>query len=1059
MNAEELLSNKKVLSDSQYIIKDLVSGDPQALKVFDGMNLDMTAIKKALDFIIKNDNLSDKDKSDLLSETWRINYRAPIPTPEEFLTEKYLGPTAKTIYPRVKDTFINFLQPTSPYRDLILYPHISWGKQISYGEKIYTPKGYVNAEDINIGDEVCTPNGKIAKVKLFADYPEEKIYKVETTDGRVAYVGGPHNWKAAHNYNDKIKYEKLSNGKYKKHHIKGTKTPIWKIVTTLDIMEDMKNNPNHRWFLPLTKPVYFQEKEHIISPYTLGAFLGGGYISKNSIRLVGNDIEIFNECSLSNATFKDHTNDDRYSVNYTLTLKESKEKEEFKRLGLVGCLSDTKFIPEEYLYDSVENRISLLQGLMDTDGTLNCRKEVCTAGFWTISPRLADDIISLVRSLGGFAYKSIRVRNNKPNYVISISFPELYFDLFRLKRKNDIYIKDYQRNLGYKEKSKRKYVYIKSITETDRVGGRCIEIDDDERLYLTNDYVVTHNSFLSTLITLYVSTCVSLMRDPYKYFGLSPATLLAQLLISYSIKKSREVLLKPFFNIMESSPFFERVARQDTMKERKAEFKEKGVVDKLYFTTADPDSEVVFDSGIAIKVTSNVQGLLGLSAITGTLSELAFFTDAGKSPEYILRIYNDTKGRIYSRMKGNPYGISILDSSPNSLTNPIDDWIVNEAYKNPKNYIVKGSVWEWDKEEYKDDFSSGNIFRVFTGGKGQPPRILESDDPLLEDKNADLSKIIDVPGRLKNIFIDDLTKALKDYAGLPSGAADNIISDYSIIEDMFNNDLINIYTNIYAPANESPTNLIWDKIKDIFFKNKAGDYEYYYLPGIPRCISVDQSYATDITSISMAHIERIGDSGDNMYVVDFTITIVPTQDKINLEAIHCFIKDLRQLGHINIEAVSFDQFQSEVTIQNLKRDGFNVEKLSVDRTTGPYLNLISYMNRRQIKVGKNIFLKNNLKCLHLVKSQKSDKMKIDHDASRAQVISGDESWDKSFIGYFGKDVSDSVAAVIELCGKYFTVPQVNWTGGPNKEAMNSKLERTEASLKTSLLLSNLGLRI
>jgi len=123
MNSNELFSNKKELNNSLDLIKDLTQGDPEALKRFDGMNLDMNAIKKALSYIIDNDKLSDKDKSSILQESWRINYRAPIPTPEEFLTEKYLGPTAKTIYPRIKQVFKEFLNPTSGYRNLILYPH------------------------------------------------------------------------------------------------------------------------------------------------------------------------------------------------------------------------------------------------------------------------------------------------------------------------------------------------------------------------------------------------------------------------------------------------------------------------------------------------------------------------------------------------------------------------------------------------------------------------------------------------------------------------------------------------------------------------------------------------------------------------------------------------------------------------------------------------------------------------------------------------------------------------------------------------------------------------
>lgn len=1062
MNKIELLNDNKTLANVTDIYKDIASGDPNALKVFDGLNLDMEAIKTAINFIVSNEKLSESEKSGLLKESWRINFRAKPPTPEEFLTEKYLGPTAKTLYPRIKKCFLDFMDPNNVVRNLILYSHISFGKGNAYTEKVYTPNGYILGKDVEVGTVVCTPNGKTAKVINTLDIPNEQVYEFVFNDGRTARVGESHNWKVFYDREYQIKCEK--------HRVPGTQQPIWGIKTTRELLDDLEKHPNRKWHIPVAEqPIYFTEKKHSIPPYVLGALLGvGSFRSKTGgYKIVGNDVEIHERiASEVQYNFKEK-HDKKYSCIYYGYLK-SIYRPEIIKLGLQDTDSFTKFIPEEYLYDSVENRIALLQGLMDTDGSIIQRSKWTkdnngiTINYYTISNNLKNNVIFLVQSLGGVARVYLDKRNNKkrPCWVINILFPYNNINVFYIPRKKKILDDYYNRTIGYKQKFKSKNLIIKEIRKLEGVKGvKCIEIDDKDRLYLVGDFCVTHNSFLTTLINLFTATHVSLMRDPYKYFGLSPATLLSIMLISYSLKKSRELLLKPFNNIMEASPYFIRVPRQDTMKDLKEEFKNKDTVENLYYTTADPDSDFVFDSGLTIKTNSTVSGLLGLSLIVVSLSEIAFFTTAGKSPEYVMRIYNDSRGRVWSRMHGNYYGRTIIDSSPNSLVNPIDDWIVNESSKDPTNMLISGSVWKWDPATYKPEFDSGNIFRVYTGGKGQPPRILESDDPLLKAKDADKSKIIEVPNSMKQLFIDDLGKALKDQAGIPTGAADNIISDYSIIEDMFKNNLHNIYTNIIAPSSESPKGLIWNQIKDIFFKNVAGNYEYYYLPKIPRVVSIDQSYSTDITSISMAHIERLKDDGDNMYVIDFTIAIVPTLDKINLEAIRCFIEDLKNVGHLNISAISFDQFQSEVTIQNLERDGFNVQKISVDRTTGPYLNLISLMNRRQVAVGRNIFLKNNLKCLHMAPSGKSGKMKIDHDASRAQVTIGDSSWNNSFIGYFGKDVSDSVSAVVELCTKEFTVPQINWTGGPTKDAMDMNKDKLSAQEKTNKLMNSLGIKI
>lgn len=465
-------------------------------------------------------------------------------------------------------------------------------------------------------------------------------------------------------------------------------------------------------------------------------------------------------------------------------------------------------------------------------------------------------------------------------------------------------------------------------------------------------------SFLSTIITLYITTCVTMMRDPYKFFGLNPATNLVQLLISYSLKKSSELLLEPYLQILAASPFFEKVHTKEGMVKAQAEFAENEEITKIYYTTASPTSALEFSGNLKIKLASSVQGLLGLSVVSAVLSELAFFIDAGKSSEYIMRMYNDTKSRIESRMHGNYFGRSILDSSPNTLDSAIDDFIVNEAHKDPKNYIVEGSMWKWEPEDY----DMTHTFSVFIGGRGNPPRILGANDPLLTDESSDRSKIIQVPESQRSFFEADLIKSLKDRAGIPSGSADNLIYDYNLIENIFNNKLVNIYTHIYAPADEMPSGLIWNQVYSNFFNKKAGRFEYYYKPHIPRCVSVDQSIKTDLTSISMSHVERLGDTGELCYVTDFTIVIAPKKGgKINLDAIRSFIIDLRDKGNLHIDHVSFDQFQSEAAVQGLQRAGFNVEILSVDRTLGPYENLISMISTGRYFCGRNIHLKNNLK--------------------------------------------------------------------------------------------------
>jgi len=560
-------------------------------------------------------------------------------------------------------------------------------------------------------------------------------------------------------------------------------------------------------------------------------------------------------------------------------------------------------------------------------------------------------------------------------------------------------------------------------------------------------------SYLSTLINIYTGVHLSLMRNPYKYFGLNPASILSQLLISYSLKKSSELLLEPMLAILEASPFFEKVHTREGMIKRDQEFERQSKVDKIFWTTAVPTSAIQFSNGANFKLVSNVQNLLGLTVVTGTMTELSFFRDAGKSDEYIMRLFNDLKSRIESRMKRNYYGRSILDSSPNTLDSPIDEYIVNQANKDPTNYIVKGSSWEWKL----DDYDMSKTFKVFIGGKGQPPRIIEPDE---DTSPLNPTKVLEVPMELKQFFIDDIYKALKDRAGIPSGSADALIYDYSKIERIFNPNLRNIYTHITANSDESPTQLIWNQVVSTFFRKKAGKLEFWYKPYLPRCISVDQSVAHDVSCIACSHVERIRDTDDQMYVVDFTIPIAPQGGRINLEAIKLFIQDLRDQGNMIISHVSFDQFQSESSMQYLSSHGFEVERLSVDLTTDPYFFLLSLIDTGRIAIGRNLHVKNNLKSLKLVKpNSKTGRLKVDHEDSQPTILSGSLNWDKSLIGFYAKDATDAIAGSIELLRRYHPIAFDIWEPEKLDSSQNLVKEQQEALAKINNQFTNLGLQI
>jgi hypothetical protein len=226
-------------------------------------------------------------------------------------------------------------------------------------------------------------------------------------------------------------------------------------------------------------------------------------------------------------------------------------------------------------------------------------------------------------------------------------------------------------------------------------------------------------------------------------------------------------------------------------------------------------------------------------------------------------------------------------------------------------------------------------------------------------------------------------------------------------------------------------------------------YKFWYAPEIPRTLAIDQSISEDMASITLSHTERDLSRKDSetgnaltMYVSDFTLCIVPIGGRINLDAIKLFVMDLINLGGMKLAYNSTDRFQSEATVQYWKRQGLNVEYLSVDRTNDPYLFYVNMVQRGRVKCGRNIILKNNMLSIQMkkrkaVRKNGTSSVKIDHMLGEVKYTppmnynikeknSWKNSWNTCTTGNFSKDVLDSQVASIELLRKYSMIPYKIW---------------------------------
>src|SRR5208282_3237493 len=348
------------LNNISLMIKDVISGDP-TIDQREDYDVSGEELERALNLILANPKLSDQQKRFYISNSWKIHYRGNNPPPniKEFLSSKWLGATAESIYPYVKDTLYQFWNPKESYRNLILSPSIGWGKMAPKDSKLFTPHGFIRMGDVQIGDELSTPNGKTAKVIKIFPQGIKDIYEITFKDGRKTHAGAEHLWKVA---------SCLSNKKW---------INPWQIKTTKEILDSglYRNTKTPKWKIPLTEPVYHNRKEHYFSPYCIGVLLGDGYIPNKycSISFTSTDNEIVDKMKkeVPINTRITHSNN---SIQYRI-IGSPMIKDELRRLDLLGRKSIDKFIPQEYLFDSIENRIALLQGILDTDGTVQCRRK------------------------------------------------------------------------------------------------------------------------------------------------------------------------------------------------------------------------------------------------------------------------------------------------------------------------------------------------------------------------------------------------------------------------------------------------------------------------------------------------------------------------------------------------------------------------------------------------------------------------------------------------------------------------------------------------------------
>jgi phosphate starvation-inducible protein PhoH and related proteins len=370
------------------------------------------------------------------------------------------------------------------------------GRSQPYDRQVLTPDGFQPIGNLEVGDLVIGSDGRPTPVLGVYPQGRREVFRVRAQDGASTLCCAEHLWAVA-TRDDRRRGKPL------------------RVLETREMLGQLRAAHYHRFELPLiSRPVALLPREVPLDPYALGLLLGDGYLPAAATpEFTTTDAELAAtlEHSLEGIDVR-HRGGLHYLLRQTAAVQGALRVANpvtaaLRELGLAGTRSATKFVPEPYLYNSASVRLAVLQGLLDADGgPVTQDGRTCRIQYCTTSPRLRDDVIFLVRSLGGIVYwRTRQAAGRKPGhaqgrevhyrsdaFVLDIRLPA-GIEPFRLARKRE----PYARSGGG-----RPMRFVDSIEPAGEAETLCIQVAAADSLYVTDDFLVTHNTLNDSFIVL-----------------------------------------------------------------------------------------------------------------------------------------------------------------------------------------------------------------------------------------------------------------------------------------------------------------------------------------------------------------------------------------------------------------------------------------------------------------------------------------------------------------------------------------------------------------------------
>ena len=488
-------------------------------------------------------------------------------------------------------------------------------------------------------------------------------------------------------------------------------------------------------------------------------------------------------------------------------------------------------------------------------------------------------------------------------------------------------------------------------------------------------------STVAAIALMYLMYRTLCLKDPRKFYGLTGNAPIVFVVLNLTLELAYSGLYSLIVESIRNSPWFmERV----------------DIRGKYSYT-------ISFPKGVEFMAGSSTTHTIGKNVLGAILDEINFSSAPRGSKKSVLSMYRNIRRRLESRFmrEGSIPGLLMMISSKNDENDFLETYISSIRHQK-STWVVDEPIWNVKPPSTY----TGETFPVAVGDKSRESKLLSSDETREEYESLGY-RIIDVPIEYHNAFVQDLTDALKDIAGISSYSSNKLIPHTKMVYECFDTDLPRPFL-VDEIILEDDEEEIWDYLGDLRLLKK--DLH------LPRFAHIDIGLTGDRLGLAVTYspegvlVERYTHTGaidslvERRYVVDFSIGLkAPKNGEIKLYKVRNFLRWLHTHIGFKFVSITFDGFQSADSIQLLKASKYPAGTLSVDRTSVPYVTLKSSITEHRVLAPKNKILIKELSELEYNRSTD----KVDHPILDAEGNPG------------SKDISDAVCGSLYSAHQYY----------------------------------------